>query len=211
MTFLPVIRPYENIFIQKYAVRRYTSVTLTVLSSESCAHMLWDHTAQKLLGGKKQVFNLQLCLFPAGFACTASIHSQWEYITQSTCGTEKPTRSIYISKISKLPLIEPWLPGSLWLMLSLFLAHSPCLSPHVWYVKVLFPCPGATYTQGKHRAVCVDDCQPWPFIICQASVLWGGKYTQWIMVVLVCRRNPTTASRRPWQNHLWGNSLSWTW
>ena len=70
-------------------------------------------------------------------------------------------------------------------------AHAPCLSPHVWYVKVLFPCPGATYTQGKHRAVCVDDCQQWSFIICQASVLWGGKYTQWIMVVLVCRRNPT--------------------
>lgn len=59
------------------------------------------------------------------------------------------------------------------------------------YVTVLFPCPGTTYTQGKHRAVCVDDCQQWPFIICQASVLWGGKYTQWIMVVLVCRRNPT--------------------
>lgn len=61
----------------------------------------------------------------------------------------------------------------------------------MWYVTVLFPCPGATYTEGKHRAVCVDDCQQWPFIICQASVLWGGKYTQWIMVVLVCRRNPT--------------------
>lgn len=77
--------------------------------------------------------------------------------------------------------------------LSLFLfpcSLRPCLSPHVWYVKVLFPCPGATYTQGKHRAVCVDDCQQWPFIICQASVLWGGKYTLWIMVVLVCRRNP---------------------
>lgn len=79
---------------------------------------------------------------------------------------------------------------------SLFLFSIPipipqCSSPHVWYVKVLFPCPGATYTQGKHRALCVDDCQQWPFIICQASVLWGGKYTQWIMVVLVCRRNPT--------------------
>lgn len=65
------------------------------------------------------------------------------------------------------------------------------LSLHMWYVTVLFPCPGATYTQGKHKAVCVDDCQQWPFIICQVSVLWGGKYTQWIMVVSVCRQNPT--------------------
>lgn len=66
-----------------------------------------------------------------------------------------------------------------------------CLSSSLWYVTVLFPCPSATYTQGKHRAVCVDDCQQWPFIICQASVLWGGKYSQWIMVVLVCGQNPT--------------------
>lgn len=92
-------------------------------------------------------------------------------------------------------LKELCLPSSLspyfsFLVLSFF-ASFQCLSLHVWYVKVLFPCPGATYTQGKHRAVCVDDCQQWPFIICQASVLWGGKYTQWIMVVWVCKRNPT--------------------
>lgn len=97
--------------------------------------------------------------------------------------------NIHIKDFNQL-LIELQLPSS-----SSFLAHLPvrsvCLCSHVWYVEVLFPCPGATYTQGKHRAVCVDDCQQWPFIICQASVLWGGKYTQWIMVVLVCRRNPT--------------------
>lgn len=75
----------------------------------------------------------------------------------------------------------------------LFLSSSICLAPsfHMVYVTVPFPCPGATYTQGKHRVVCVDDCQQRPFIICQASVLRGGKYTQWIMVVLVSEQNPT--------------------
>lgn len=78
----------------------------------------------------------------------------------------------------KQALIEPWLHCSLSpfffpfpFLLSVFLSISPCFSLHMWYVTVLFPCPGATYTQGKHRAVCVDDCQQWPFIICQASVL----------------------------------------
>lgn len=108
-----------------------------------------------------------------------------------TGSTEANVCNIHIKDFNQL-LIELQLPSS---FSSSFLAHlsilSVCLCSHVWYVKVLFPCPGATYTQGKHRAVCVDDCQQWPFIICQASVLWGGKYTQWIMVVLVCRRNPT--------------------
>lgn len=99
-------------------------------------------------------------------------HAQYTYQTcHWNCGSSAPPLSLFLLPLSFL----------------LFMS----LSHHIRYVKVLFPCPGATYTQGKHRAVCVDDCQQWPFIICQASVLWGGKYTQWIMVVLVCRRNPT--------------------
>lgn len=109
--------------------------------------------------------------------------------------TQKQTGAMY-TKYAFQPVanraVAPQLFVSLFLFsCSLSLSLSSCLSLHMWYVTVLFPCPGATYTQGKHRAVCVDDCQQWPFIICQASVLWGGKYTQWIMVVLVCRRNPT--------------------
>lgn len=115
------------------------------------------------------------------------------YIVNACRNRETNMLNIHIRDFCQ-SLKELWLSSSSSLSFSflvLFLSLSPCLSPYVWYVKVLFPSPGATYTQGKHRAVCVDDCQQWPFIICQASVLWGGKYTQWIMVVLVCRRNPT--------------------
>lgn len=44
VTLLHVIRPYGNVFMQKYAVRRRTFITQTVLSSESCAP---DYTAEK--------------------------------------------------------------------------------------------------------------------------------------------------------------------
>lgn len=106
--------------------------------------------------------------------------------------TEKQTCSVYT--IYTLELVAngaqaPQTPSFSPLVLHFF--PSLHVSLHMWYVTVLFPCPGAIYTQGKHRAVCVDDCQRGPFINCQASVLRGGKYTLWIMVVLVCRRNPT--------------------
>lgn len=50
VTSLHVIRPCGEVFIQKYAVRRHTYITLTVLSSESCVHMLRDYIAQKQQG-----------------------------------------------------------------------------------------------------------------------------------------------------------------
>lgn len=53
---------------------------------------------------EKKIFNLQLRVapHPAGFACTASIHSQWGNITQSThTETEKQTRSIYTKYASE--------------------------------------------------------------------------------------------------------------
>lgn len=119
-----------------------------------------------------------------------SIHSRKILHSQPTWKQRNKHAQYTYQRFQTVPNRE--LPSSLSLSFSsLVLSFPLCLSPHVWYVKVLFPCPGATYTQGKHRAVRVDDCQQWPFIICQASVLWGGKYTHWIMVVLVCRRNPT--------------------
>lgn len=111
--------------------------------------------------------------------------------------TEKQTRSIYISNAAQRPHHGPRAPAfCLCFLLPPVLCLLPCpsfswLSPHVWCVKVLFPRLGATYAHGTRRVVCVDDCQQQPFIQCQASVLWGGKYRpRWIMVVLVCRQNP---------------------
>lgn len=123
------------------------------------------------------IINLQLWISPAGLACTAK-----SFIVHKCRSIETNMFSTQFPPVANRVFAT-----------QLFLSSSIWLTPsfHMVYVTVPFPCPGATYTQGKHRVVCVDDCQQRPFIICQASVLRGGKYTQWIMVVLVCEQNPT--------------------
>lgn len=133
-------------------------------------------------GGRKQIFNLPRRVDPLLplHVQHQSLHSR-EILrrlrarkgTKQTSPTSTKTASVAGANTS-LRLAPPPHPPP-----------SPALHPsalplpfHVRYVTALFPCPGATYSQGKHGAVCVDDCQPRPFIICQASVLRGGKYTQ---------------------------------
>lgn len=181
-------RLYKKICCKKAHIHHSDCVIFWVM--RSYAERLYRTEA----AGRKKHLQFTAVRLPC-WVCMYSINpfTVGKYYTVNTRGNgETNMLNIHISDFNQ-SLIEPCLTE---LSLSLFLFSlsfplSMSLSPHVWYVKVLFPCPGATYTQGKHRAVCVDDCQQWPFIICQASVLWGGKYTQWIMVVLVCRRNPT--------------------
>lgn len=132
------------------------------------------------------IINLQLWISPAGLARMVWMYSQYGNLSQFiNVHAEKQTQ---YAQYTQFPPVANRV-----LATQLFLSSSICLAPcfHMVCVTALFPCPGATYTQGKHRVVCVDDCQQRPFIICQASVLQGGKYTQWIMVVLVCEQNPT--------------------
>lgn len=124
VSFLHIIRPWENVFIQEMRI----FITMVALCFESPAHTLQDYKVKKQPKGKKSIFNFQRHISPAGFAYNINPVIVGKYNTVNTTGSiETNVCNIHIKDFNQL-LIELQLPSS---FSSSFLAlsfHSFCVS-----------------------------------------------------------------------------------
>ena len=132
-----------------------------------------------------------------------------------TAGHCKPCRST-----KKTTNISCWSSAFIHVVVFMSMALSPTGSVAAHCVCVCdmskshFHVLAPTYTEAKHRGLCM-----YCVIVSrghsssvQRSVLWGGKYAAMNYGCFSLAHqfpHDMPASRRPWQNHLRGNGLSW--